>query len=63
MPRTEGPLILEHQCSEASDCSDKGGNDRARLLVGAHLSELKTSRLDSCEDHVSGHIMTHDYIR
>lgn len=47
-----GSRILEHQCSEASDCSDKGGNDQARLLVGTQLTDIKTSRVDSCEGQV-----------
>ena len=46
---TEGPLILEHQCSEASDCSDKG---QSKLLVGTHLTDVQTPRLDSYEDQV-----------
>ena len=45
----ERSLILEHQCSEASDCSDK---DRAKLLVGTRLTDFQIPRLDSYENQV-----------
>lgn len=49
VPYSEERLILEHQCSEASDCSDK---DRAKLLVGTHLTDFQASRMDSYEHQV-----------